>query len=815
LRYVCIHGHFYQPPRENPWLETIELQDSAAPWHDWNERIHAECYGPNARARILDERGRIRRIVDNYARMSFNFGPTLLAWLERHQPETYAAILDADRESRTLHGGRGSALAQAYNHAILPLADRRDKRTQVAWGVRDFERRFGRRPEGMWLPETAVDVDTLEALAEAGLAFTILEPGQAARTRMRGGRWRATGGALDPTMPYEVGLPSGARIAVFFYDGPLSRAIAFERLLASGAELVRRLVSRFDDRREHTQLVHVATDGETYGHHHRFGDMALAWALDRFASGEATLTNYGAFLERHPPTHEATIRERTSWSCAHGVERWRADCGCRLADAGASQAWRGPLREALDWLRGRVATGFEREAGALLADPWAARDDYVSVVLDRTEASRRAFLARHARGGSLREGRPDRSAHRADAELPAAERVRVWKLLELERQTLLAFTSCGWFFDELSGIETVQVLRYAARAVELARDVLGEELEPELLDRLARAPSNDPAYGDGRGVYERLVRPSIVTLERAAAEHAIRSMYEAAVAVPGFEVERVRFDAGEAGTHRWGVGLLRVRSTVTDETRELAVAVLCGDGLDVAAAVAPAAKDGAVVSAFDGARADLARGDVASAKRRIEGLGPRVWGLAALTRDARRAIVERLLARPLAEVAAFERELHARHASTMQALRELRVPLPPAFRDIGRIALEGRIREAIAADPTDLATVERLVLEARSEGVELDEVALGFAWTASLERDARRLRGAPADAQLLGRLAEAVELALALALPVSLWAVENEVYDLARAERSGMESRAHTGDAEARTWLDHLTPLTTHLRLHP
>ncbi|HEX9501689.1 MAG TPA: glycoside hydrolase, partial [Thermoanaerobaculia bacterium] len=270
LRFICIHGHFYQPPRENPWLEAVETQDSAHPYHDWNERITAECYEPNASSRILDSHDRITKIINNYASISFNFGPTLLSWLEHREPSTYAAILDADRMSRERFGGHGSAISQVYNHMILPLANARDRRTQVRWGIRDFEKRFGRLPQGMWLPETAVDIPSLEALAAEGIEFTILEPRQAKRA----------GGPVDPTRPYICKLPSGRSIAIFFYDGAISRAVAFENLLARGENLAHRLLAAFADSRDQPQLVNIATDGETYGHHHRYGDMALAYALD-------------------------------------------------------------------------------------------------------------------------------------------------------------------------------------------------------------------------------------------------------------------------------------------------------------------------------------------------------------------------------------------------------------------------------------------------------------------------------------------------------------------------------------------------------
>jgi alpha-amylase/alpha-mannosidase (GH57 family) len=399
IRYICIHGHFYQPPRENPWLEAVETQDSATPYHDWNERITAECYGPNASSRILDARERIVKIVNNYAAISFNFGPTLLSWLEQRQPETYAAILDADRVSRERFGGHGSAIAQAYNHMILPLANARDQRTQVRWGIRDFETRFKRKPEAMWLPETAVDVASLEALAAEGIAFTILEPQQAKRWRAIGeDDWTEQKGAIDPTMPYRCNLPSGRAIDLFFFDGPISRAVAFERLLARGENLAHRLLGAFGEGRTHPQLINIATDGETYGHHHHHGDMALAYALDYINEQKLSrVANYGQFLADVPPTHEVEIAENTAWSCSHGLGRWERDCGCSTGGGeGWNQQWRTPLREALDWLRDECIAIFESRGASLLRDPWDARDDYIDVVLDRSDDSVARFLAKHA-----------------------------------------------------------------------------------------------------------------------------------------------------------------------------------------------------------------------------------------------------------------------------------------------------------------------------------------------------------------------------------------------------------------------------------
>ena len=465
--FVTVHGHFYQPPRENPWTGEIDREVTAAPYHDWNERITAECYTPNG---IGDP--------SNYSRMSINFGPTLLSWLEANAAETYRSILDADRVSRGRFSGHGSALAQASNHAILPLANERDKVTQVHWGIRDFEHRFGRRPEGMWLPETAVDEATLEVLAAHGIAFTILSPHQAP--------------GIDPRKPYRVSLPSGRDIAIFFYDGGVSQAVAFGGLLAGGGEdLARALLSRFEGG-DGPSLVHAATDGETYGHHVRGGNRALTEALDAIeGSGWATLTNYGEFLERFPPRRETRILPVSSWSCAHGVGRWTDDCGCSAGGA-SRHPWRRPLREALDWLRDALAPVFEAEAARFFSDPWSARNDSIDLLLDPGSESVDRFFSGHA-----------------VRSLSQKERAAALDLLELQRNALLMYTSCGWFFDDPSGLETRQVLRYAARAVELARETLGGSLEPLFLALLSRVRSGLPDGPDAAAIYRTLRAPHV------------------------------------------------------------------------------------------------------------------------------------------------------------------------------------------------------------------------------------------------------------------------------------------------------------------
>ena len=568
-RYVCIHGHFYQPPRENPWLNEVEVEDSAAPFHDWNERITRECYAPNTRSRLLDGEGRIVHLLNNYAWMSFNFGPTLLQWMADPAPEVHQGIVEADRLSRERRGGHGNALAQNYNHVIMPLASRHDKETQVAWGIADFRHRFGRNPEGMWLAETAVDVESLEVMAEAGIRFTILAPRQALRWRKLGTReWEEMPGGIDPSRAYLCRLPSGRSMVLFFYDAIVSHDVAFRRLLDDGERFLNRIFEGFDDHREHPQLMHIATDGESYGHHHSHGDMALVYVLDRLAQHpDVRLTNYGEFLELHPPEWEVEIHENSSWSCVHGVERWRSDCGCRFR-GDWQQQWRGPLRVALDGLKVQLDHLFATRGRECFPDPWTARNAYIQVILagDR-DAAIDAFLAKH--------GHPD---------LDEVQVTDALRLLEMQQDAMLMFTSCGWFHDELSGIETVQCLQYAARAMHLAKQ-FHRDFEPEFVAALELAPSNVPRHRDGRGVWEQLVRPSVVDLDRVLAHHAISLIYghdgaETRRRVFAFELETIDTEVRARGGGHMAAGGLRVRSLRTRNQAEARFVVLHFGGLD-------------------------------------------------------------------------------------------------------------------------------------------------------------------------------------------------------------------------------------------
>lgn len=801
-RYICIHGHFYQPPRENPWLEAIEQQDSAYPYHDWNERITAECYAPNSASRILDPDGRIVRIVNNYARISFNFGPTLLSWMQENSPNTYRAILDADRESRERFGGHGSALAQAYNHLIMPLASSRDKRTQVRWGIRDFEHRFGRKPEGMWLPETAVDLETLELLAEHGILFTILEPGQARRVRPIGGRnWRdVTGGRIDPTTAYRLRLKSGKSINLFFYDGPISRAVAFEGLLARGEIFAGRLTGAFDDSRTWPQLVHIATDGETYGHHHLYGDMALAYALQYIEENSlAKLTNYGQYLEQHPPVHEVEIYENTSWSCAHGVERWRSDCGCNSGGhPGWNQAWRAPLRETFDWLRDTLAPQYEEKARTLLRDPWEARDAYIDVVLDRRRENVEAFFARHA-------ARP----------LNDDEKITALKLLELQRHAMLMYTSCGWFFDDLSGIETVQVIQYAARALQLAGELFGDSLETSFLERLEKAKSNVPEHKDGRTIYEKSVRPALVDLAKVGAHYAVSSLFEEynrTTRTYCYRVEREDYRLLTAGKVRLALGRARVASEITWESQALSFGVLHLGDHNLSGGVREFRGQEAYDRLVHQVTETFQRGDFPEVIRIVgENFRPGTYTLKLLFRDEQRRILRKILESALNEAEAAYRQLYQHHAALMNFVTSLGMPMPKRLQVAAEIILNSDLRRAFEQDEIPLERANALLDEAWRAGVQLDGPTLEFALRRTIERLAWRFREAPEDFARLVRLETAVGLARSLPFNVNLWSAQNVFWETLQTVYPAMQQRAAAGDTDAAKWTEQFRKLGENL----
>jgi alpha-amylase/alpha-mannosidase (GH57 family) len=802
-RFICIHCHFYQPPRENPWLETVELQDSAYPFHDWNERITAECYGANAAARVLDHDGYIVDIVNTYGLISFNFGPTLLSWLETERPAVYQAILAADRESAARFSGHGSAMAQVYNHVIMPLADRRDKVTQVRWGIRDFERRFGRRPEGMWLAETAADTETLEVLAAEGIAFTVLAPRQARAVRGPGRKdWEdVSGGRVDPRRAYRVRLPSGADIAVFFYDGPVSQAVAFEGLLSSGDRLAARVVGALGDGPE-PQLGHIATDGETYGHHHHHGEMALAYALRTIERrGLARLTNYGEYLAEHPPTWQAEIVERSSWSCEHGVERWRADCGCKTGgEPWWNQAWRGPLRSALDFLRDELRELYQTVAGPMFRDVWAARDAYIDVILSRSPDAIEHFFATQT-----------------DHALSEENRVVALELLEMQRHSQLMYTSCGWFFDELSRIETVQILQYAGRAIQLAQELRSSSLEEQFLSRLEQARSNLSEYGDGRRVYERMVRPAMVDLPKVVAHYAVRSLfysYPEQASVYGFEIDREQFFLDAAGRAKLAVGQVVATSQVTRESSRLTFGALHLGDHNLSAGVRAFRGDDEYQELLADVRRSFSQGDLPEVLRLLDKhFLELTYSIKSLFRDEQREALDTILTTALEETEVLSRQLYDKHLPLMSYLVSLQYPLPRSVRAATDFVVGSNLRAAVAADPLDAARIRQLLEAARALEVEVDDPGLGFVFQATLDRLADRLAADPTALAVLGQLSEAVALARALPFAVDLFRPQNVVFGLSSEGLPDTQRRAAEGDERCALWLAEFERLAEALRI--
>lgn len=803
-RFVCIHGHFYQPPRENPWLEAIESQDSAHPYHDWNERIDAECYGPNASARILNSAGFITQIVSNYSRISFDFGPTLLSWLEEQSPTTYQAILEADIESQRLYSGHGSAMAQAYNHMILPLANRRDKITQIIWGIRDFTHRFHRPPEGLWLPETAVDLESLEIAVDQGIRFTVLAPHQARRVRKIGGRnWKdVSGQGIDPKLTYSVRLPSGRDIAVFFYDGPISRGIAFEGILRNGDDFVNRLLSGLDGSRSGPQLMHVATDGETYGHHHRFGDMALAFGLKEFTERkDVQLTNYGDYLERFPPSMEAEIVENTSWSCAHGVERWRSDCGCNTGgQPGWNQKWRAPLREALDWLRDILTPRFDQMAQLLFSNPWNARNDYIQVVLDRSDDSIASFLSDNA-----------------VRTLNERETITALKLMEMQRHAMLMYTSCGWFFNDISGIETVQVIQYAARVIQLAQELTGDSYESRFVSILEQARSNIRDHRDGRHVYESFVKPAIVGLPAVAAHVAISALFQdpkSSDLIGCYKVEEEEFNRLKAGRSRLALGRVRIASSVTRESSRYEFgAVHLGDH-NITCAVHDMTFDDKTPPLHEGLRESFEGGDFPQVLRLLDSHPTaKNFNLRSLFRDEQRRLITLVLMASLAEAETVYKTVYEDHAPLMRFVTELRLPAPRAFLTAAEFVLNADILRQLRAKDPDFTAIEARLDEAKRVGVAVNKTDLGYTLVRTLNQMLEELFESPVDLPLLEKAAAAANLAHTLEVQIDLREAQNYCYEMRQWFYPDVLKRSDSGDTGAKWWVERFRGLAKALKI--
>lgn len=781
--FVCVHGHFYQPPRENPWLETVETQDSAAPYHDWNERICAECYATNGAARIVNNKNQITRIANNYARMSFNFGPTLLSWLKENAPRTHRMILDGEQRSRKNFKGHSSAMAQVYNHVIMPLANRRDKITQIRWGIADYESHYGNAPEGMWLAETAVDSESLELMAQHGIRFTVLAPHQCKciRSLKDGAEWTDTPNAsVDTARPYLMQFDSGVSIAIFFYDGPSSRAIAFEGLLNSGENFAARLRSGFHDN-PHPQLVHVATDGESYGHHHRHGEMALAYALRLLEQDKTVkLANYGSFLAQFPPEYECQIVENTSWSCVHGVERWRSNCGCNGGRAGWSQAWRTPLRKALDDVRDALAPLTTVEGNKLFKDVWIARDAYIQVILDRSPDVVDEFIREHQNHA-----------------LTDFERVRALELMEMQRHAQLMYTSCGWFFDDISGIETVQIIAYAARVLQLAQRLFGSRvasLEADFLATMVEARSNDAKAGDGARIYKEKVCALQLGLEQVAAHYAISSIFSSFAEETElfcYNVRRISYDIFTSGRGRLALGRTAIASTITGERQCFSFAVLhFGDQNITAAVKAYAEADAISFEAFmTQATQHVLRADFPEVIRLLDRYYGHVdYSLTSLFTDEQRRIVKLILNSTLWNIESSLTTIYEDHASLLHYLSQAGLPKPPALMLAASFAVNAGLRRALEADPLDQALLRSFLSLAKADEVQLEIPTLSYIADQRMKRAMIELQMSAGSLEMLDRALTLARVLEELPFDLNLWQAQNIWYEIMRTSSYALTS---------------------------
>jgi hypothetical protein len=787
-RHLVIHGHFYQPPRENPWTETIERQDSAAPFHDWNDRIANECYLPNALSRRLDDYGRITKLVNNYEWISFNFGPTLISWLEDHVPEAYARILEADRASARRLNGHGNAIAQCYNHAIMPLASRRDQETQIRWGVRDFERRFGRPSEGIWLPETAINAAVLEVLVEFGFRFIVLSPHQALRARPLDGssQWKdVSKGTIPAGFPYRCFAPGakGKRdskrfVDVFFYDASLSTDVSFNHLLRNGDGLADAISVAYP--RGGNDLVVVATDGEVYGHHEPFADMALSYLVESAAPRRGlAMTNFGAYLDAHEPESEVELKpgpngDGTAWSCVHGVGRWKEDCGDSAGGQPTwNQKWRAPLRAGLNSLRDTLAAQYEREASKLLADPWKARDEYIDVIENRSRDAAAAFVAA-----------------RAAAPLSGAESARALSLLESQRNAQLMFTSCGWFFSDISGIETVQIMRYAARAIELAGTEHWLALEKKLLGDLTGAVSNVTGKGTGASIYNSSVKASILGRPCFVALYAITahlSEHETIAEIYGNPVrpldEIVRHIVAPGVEDHVRIGSLEIVSRYTLETAVYEYLLYVEDEATFVCYVRERRSEADYRAMADRIKKLAEAGLVPEIRpAAAEYFGQRRFTIRDFLPEDREKVLRRFAAKRLEVIEARFGEIFAESKHLLILLKEANIPVPqnlllPVQTHLTKKLVREVERWERSLDPAGLKGIRSIVTEAAVFGVPIDKSPAAASFSDLLLEKIKALAG-ELDPEAASALEQFVNLADEMGIQTNFRDIQSRIYEI-------------------------------------
>ena len=668
--------------------------------------------------------------------------------------------------------------------------------------MKDFESRFRRKSEGMWLPETAVDLETLDILAGFGIKFTILGPRQVKRVRKIGDReWKDVNGEnFDIKMPYLCKLPSGRAIAIFFYDGGISHDVAFNNLLENGENFARRLMNAFNPQVNKPQLVHIATDGETYGHHHRFGDMALAYCFYYLESNKfAKRTIYGEYLEKNPPVYEVEIFENSSWSCVHCVERWRKDCGCNSgAHPGWHQDWRGPLKDAMDWLRDTVGSIYEEEISEYVKDPWKTRDDFIEVILDRSSENIERFLSEHN-----------------SKKLSRQEKIEVLKLLEIQRHAMLMYTSCGWFFDDISGIEAVQVIQYAARVIQLAQEVSGVSLEETYAGLLERAPSNIPKFKNGKGVYEKLIKTSVLDLLRVGGHYAISSIFEdypETVKLYSYTCTSRSYDCMESGKRKLAVGRTTIRSDITCEENTITFAVLhFGDHNLIAKAHHYEDEDkfSDMCRRIKGA---FAKSDVSEVIRLMdEYFGRYSYTLWHLFKDEQRKILDQIFSQTLKDTEDSFRRIYEEHYPIMQVANKMGLPLPKSLVSVVGLVFSADIQALLEREEFDLDELRKIAEEVREWHLSLDMTTLGFIAGRKIRGLMKKLSNEPEEIILFEGIIDLLKGVKMLGLDLNLWEVQNIYFSVGRKFFNIMRDRAKKNDDHAQKWLEYFNNLGGYL----
>lgn len=790
-KYICLHGHFYQPPRENPWLNIVEIQDSAYPYHDWNHRINAECYSRNAASRILNGEGKILDIINNYSWMSFNMGPTLLTWMEKEAPETYKAILLADKESQKRFSGHGSALAQAFNHMIMPLANSNDQETQVIWGIEDFKSRFGRHPEGMWLGETAVNTDTLEVLASHDIKFTILSPYQAKRTRKLGEKkWKdATDAKVDPKKAYRCILPSGKEISLFFYDGPASQGVAFEGLLDNGEKFAHRLKQLFTED-EGVQLANIATDGESYGHHHRYGEMALSYCLDSLEKdGDIHLTVYGEFLEKFPPQYQVEIAENTSWSCYHGVERWRSNCGCNTGgNHGWTQEWRGPLRDAFDWVQQNFIDLYEREMKAYTPDPWGLRNKYIQVILDRSIENVNDFLEDNV-----------------DMLLSEEDKQKILMLLEMQYHTMLMYTSCGWFFDEVSGIESIQDVFYAARAIQLAEKISGENYEEEFVRLLEKTPSNLKEFGNAAVAYHRFVKPMMIDLVRVGAHYAVASLFEHfpdEMNLFNFHTTTKSRNYYEAGKHKLVIGHTIFQSYLTLEKVDISFAVLHLGEHHLYGGVRDFLGDEALEELEKKMVQSFHRSDIHEIFNLMDRyFGNHNYSFWHLFKDEQRLTMGLVMENVLKNTEGLINRMYEDNYPILQVFKEINMNVPQQLKIPVDLAMNTKLINLLKADTLQVNEIKNVLEASKRIDTDLDLVTLTYLTDVKVNELMRQFYDHPKEDEIMVIILDLLQLIEGSKITPEYWEAQNIAFAIKREIYHSTKAESETGNFRADRWV--------------